>query len=368
MGGSRVWAIGDIHGMFDPLCAILQHIRYLDSTLDEPAKIVFLGDYIDYGPSPRQVVDSLLRLKGEREVVFLCGNHEDLMLQFLSGSPLFQKFGNVWFRGNGGQDTVASFTQSPDVFRRIYRTPEEYCNISPDEFQLDAKYLAFFTGLRYGHVERFPTSKGTLQAAFCHASLFQPSPDPAQPALSDSVTVEQQLALHDYDQFHGFCRDYDMWIENTHIWNRSEPRGRFGDHFLVQGHTPTCCLVDLGLPIGDYDVDSGLPFVTFNRPNVMARLSPRRLYLDAAMDEVVSVNIDTGAVYGGSLTALGIGSESLAMGELDVIQARVGGNHRSWSDVEHFVMRFSGGLHHAGQPWIGEGQAGETGAFPAFKG
>lgn len=367
-GGRRVWVIGDIHGMFDPLCAILQRIRYLDETLDEPAKVVFLGDYVDYGPSPRQVIDLLLQTHNERETVFLCGNHEDLLLQFLGGSPLFKQFGSVWFRGNGGQDTVASFAQSPELFRRVYRTPEEYCTITPDEFQLAPKYLAFFTSLQYGYTTTFESNGVSVPVAFSHASPFQPAPELGRPDPTDSVTIEQQLSLRTYDQFHTFCQDNRMWIEQTHIWNRQVPNGRFDQYFLVQGHTPTCCLKSLGIPMGNYNPDSGLPFVTFDRPDVVVHLTPRRLHFEAAMEEVVSVNIDTGAVYGGSLTALGIGDEGLAMGELDVLQFKVGGNHRNWTDIEHFVMRFTGGLRKSAGPPGSDRDVHETGANPCFTG
>ena len=73
-------------------------------------------------------------------------------------------------------------------------------------------------------------------------------------------------------------------------------------------------------------------------------------------------------MYGGSLTALGIGEESLAMGELDVIQARVSGNHRNWNDIEHFVMRFAGGLRQTGRRPTGQSEVQETGANPCFTG
>jgi hypothetical protein len=347
---------------------MIQRIRYLDESLDEPAKVIFLGDYVDYGPSPRQVIDLLLQVRDERETVFLCGNHEDLMLQFLEGSNLFRELGNVWFRGNGGQDTVASFTQSPDVFRRVYRTPEEYCRLTPDEFHLAPKYLAFFTGLRYGYTETFEAGNVPVHVAFCHASPFQPSPDPEQPALSDRVTVGEQLALDTYDQFHRFYQEKGMWIEQTHIWNRQAPQGRFDEFFLVQGHTPTCCLNNLGIPVGNYDINSGFPFVSFCRPDVVGRKTPRRLYFEAAMDEVVSVNIDTSAVYGGSLTALGICEESLAMAEMDVIQVRVGGNHRNWTDIDHFVMRFADGVSRSQRRAGADSRLDETGANPIFRG
>ncbi len=99
----RIWVIGDIHGMYDPLRMLINHIRYVRYETEEDAKLIFLGDYIDRGPCSREVVDLILSLENEFETVCLAGNHEDMLLQFLHGSDLIDELGNAWFEGNGGQ-------------------------------------------------------------------------------------------------------------------------------------------------------------------------------------------------------------------------------------------------------------------------
>ena len=105
-----IWVIGDIHGMFDPLKRLVnklmeRHYRGVEGY--EIERLIFVGDFIDYGPSSKEVLDLLIDLPFDK--VFLMGNHDDLLLQFVNQSDLFQEHGNVWFRGSGGQQTVMSF-------------------------------------------------------------------------------------------------------------------------------------------------------------------------------------------------------------------------------------------------------------------
>lgn len=68
--------------------------------------VVFIGDYVDRGPSSRDVVEQLLEVeRGPAEVVFLKGNHEDMMLSFL-GLP--GHYGDS-FLFNGGVSTLDSY-------------------------------------------------------------------------------------------------------------------------------------------------------------------------------------------------------------------------------------------------------------------
>ncbi len=97
----RLFAIGDIHGCPDELATMLRRIA--------PHKgdtVVFVGDYVDRGPSARDVVEQLLEFeRGPAEVVFLKGNHEDMMLSFL-GLP--GHYGDS-FLFNGGAATLDSY-------------------------------------------------------------------------------------------------------------------------------------------------------------------------------------------------------------------------------------------------------------------
>jgi serine/threonine protein phosphatase 1 len=97
----RLFAIGDIHGCVDELGAMLNAVA--------PARddtVVFVGDYVDRGPSAHDVIELLLDCRrSEAEYVFLKGNHEDMMLSFL-GLP--GHYGES-FLFNGGASTLQSY-------------------------------------------------------------------------------------------------------------------------------------------------------------------------------------------------------------------------------------------------------------------
>jgi serine/threonine protein phosphatase 1 len=113
----RLFAIGDIHGCADELGTMLRTIA--------PGRgdtVVFVGDYIDRGPSASDVIELLLDAEdGDAELVFLKGNHEDMMLSFL-GMP--GHYGES-FLFNGGAQTLESYrigeADLNDVSSRIPR-------------------------------------------------------------------------------------------------------------------------------------------------------------------------------------------------------------------------------------------------------
>lgn len=81
----RTAVIGDIHGCYSTLIELLKKIDY--SPNDKNTTIVFLGDYLDRGPKIRETLDYLIKIKftaGDR-VVFLRGNHEDMLRVSCSG-------------------------------------------------------------------------------------------------------------------------------------------------------------------------------------------------------------------------------------------------------------------------------------------
>ena len=109
--GQRLYAIGDIHGRADLLERLLQRIG--EDAAQAPAAarkiLVYLGDYVDRGMQSREVIDLLL--KGPPpgfEAVYLKGNHEACMLQFLEDWTT----GSHWF-SIGGDATVMSYGVRP---------------------------------------------------------------------------------------------------------------------------------------------------------------------------------------------------------------------------------------------------------------
>ena len=105
----RVYAIGDIHGRADLLAGIFSRIdTHLASKPVRNPIEVFLGDYIDRGPASREVLDLLVARDGSFPSVFLKGNHERYLTDFLRNPPMLEE----WQRW-GGLETLMSYGVRP---------------------------------------------------------------------------------------------------------------------------------------------------------------------------------------------------------------------------------------------------------------
>jgi serine/threonine protein phosphatase 1 len=134
--GTRVYAIGDVHGRLDLLQDLHQQIR--DHAREYPIVrrvVVHIGDYIDRGYQSRQTIDYLLDspLPGF-DMVHLLGNHERTLLEFLDDIAV----GPGWLR-YGGRETLFSYgiawdhnlDEAEEALRRIqtdlrHRLPERH--------------------------------------------------------------------------------------------------------------------------------------------------------------------------------------------------------------------------------------------------
>lgn len=107
--GTRLYAVGDVHGRPDLVDKILARIaKDAKKSRAELTKVVFLGDYVDRGPDSRGVVQRLMKPppEGIDRLICLKGNHEDMLLRFLD-HPLHGGF--EWILLNGGAATLASW-------------------------------------------------------------------------------------------------------------------------------------------------------------------------------------------------------------------------------------------------------------------
>ena len=110
--GTRVYAVGDIHGCDDLLAAMHRQIRAdADAAPEERKVVVYLGDYVDRGTNSRAVIETLVSdpLDGF-ERVMLCGNHDAWMLEFLDDIDV----GMPWLF-NGGGATLLSYGVAGDA-------------------------------------------------------------------------------------------------------------------------------------------------------------------------------------------------------------------------------------------------------------
>jgi serine/threonine protein phosphatase 1 len=108
--GSRVYAVGDIHGRCDLLRGMHQLVHEDAYRRQAPRNvIVYLGDYIDRGADSPAVIDLLLdEPLPSFERVHLKGNHEDSLLRFLDDLGI----GPAWLT-YGGSETLASYGIRP---------------------------------------------------------------------------------------------------------------------------------------------------------------------------------------------------------------------------------------------------------------
>ena len=108
--GSRVYAIGDVHGRADLLQETFSRIdRHRNAHPIGNALEIMLGDYIDRGPSSFEVIEFLsARVRGG--TICLKGNHESFLLEFLKDPTIL----SAWQRC-GGLETLMSYGLEPSL-------------------------------------------------------------------------------------------------------------------------------------------------------------------------------------------------------------------------------------------------------------
>lgn len=107
---NRILVIGDIHG---GLKAINQVFERAKVTTDD--RLIFLGDYVDGWSESPKVLDFLIELNKKNRCVFIRGNHDDLLLNWLSES----RDNLEWYK-HGGESTVLAYANISVVKKQIH--------------------------------------------------------------------------------------------------------------------------------------------------------------------------------------------------------------------------------------------------------
>jgi serine/threonine protein phosphatase 1 len=204
--------VGDIHGCANELRSLLNQLPR-----DPDTTFVFVGDYVDRGPSSREVIDTILELATRCTVIPLMGNHEEMFLSFLQDP---ESADAALFILNGGGATLASYGIGDSA---DYRVPDSH--------------IEFLRSLRVMHQ--------TDQNVFVHAGL------PQIPLIDIDPDDDQHHATMLWTR--------GRFLKTTYDWGK----------VIVHGHTPVKRVTQW----------------------------PNR------------INIDTGCVFNGRLTALSLPGE-----------------------------------------------------------
>jgi serine/threonine protein phosphatase 1 len=192
--GTRIYAIGDVHGRLDLLGETFSRID-ADLKADPATRPlqILLGDYIDRGPSSRKVIDLLISRSRTHEMHCLKGNHEALLLSFLEDPDTFAAWEKV-----GGVETLDSYGLSP-LLKEFPRSASELASYF--DLALPKSHRQFLAQLK--------TSFVCGDFFFAHAG------------------VRPRIPLEDQ-------RETDLlWIRREFLTHQ----GEFGK-IIVHGHTP----------------------------------------------------------------------------------------------------------------------------------
>ncbi len=113
--------IGDVHGCFDELCALMSRLGYQIEESSESAcygykvippdgrRIVFLGDLVDRGPKIPQVLRLVMSMVKQNTALCVQGNHEAKYLKNLNGKEVKLN--------HGFEQTLAQMESETDEFK-----------------------------------------------------------------------------------------------------------------------------------------------------------------------------------------------------------------------------------------------------------
>ncbi len=186
-----VVAVGDLHGRLDLLEQLWPKIDGASRlSAARQRTLIFIGDYVDRGLESAQLVERLLDGFPGFETVFLKGNHDETLLQFLIDPSV----GEAW-RNFGGLETLRSYGVAYAPGKTWEQTRSEFVSVLPRSHE------AFFKNLRLHHT--------VGDYLFVHAGL------------KPRVPFEEQ-------------RESDLlWIREEFL----ESAVNFG-RIVVHGHTP----------------------------------------------------------------------------------------------------------------------------------
>ncbi|MEZ4866111.1 MAG: metallophosphoesterase [Caldilineaceae bacterium] len=292
------WVIGDIHGMYDPLRALISQLdnEYLD-------KFIFVGDLMDHGPSAKAVLDLILGL-GDKAITLL-GNHEYLLLETLFNEEFQERWGNRIWEENGAEATVRAFG----------------CNdIDELRAKLEPRYVNFLHNLGCFHVERFGDAEHEVKFLITHGGV------------TPKASLAEQMAVNNYVEHNQWLKAQKIWVEDSFLWIRggffaADPN-LWDDYIVIHGHTPTHLLK---YSISPFDDEKDL----YGETAIYLRPHPED------EDRIVSIDIDTGAAFGKRLTALGLQPSALKDGwfEIDVLQLNVQQGYYRTSPIHYERIR-----------------------------
>lgn len=202
----RKFAIGDVHGRMDKLEDLMKKV-----SPEEDDTFIFLGDYIDRGPHSKEVVDYLLELRKTSKCIFLTGNHEQMLYDYLTPP----REDSLYLR-NGGASTIESYVKEDKTLNSFLLSTMSK-KLSSDEY---------YKQLKVARSKRFQAFVRSLKS---HADFF----DNLAWYHEDDDYIYVHAGVRAGIELEKQNRDYLIWARGEFIYldtGRSKK--------VIYGHTP----------------------------------------------------------------------------------------------------------------------------------
>ncbi|ORX39259.1 Metallo-dependent phosphatase-like protein [Kockovaella imperatae] len=314
--GKRLVFIGDIHGSFDPLQRLLSQLKY-NSDHD---KIIHVGDLVAKGDKNTQVLE-WMRL---HEITGVRGNHDQPVLEWRAWME--------WAGGDAWEDFVDSFQSDDEQDLRADEQDrlEAMRKGFPKHWKWKSQHWKIareMTKAQYKYLVDLPLAlhMPSLHSIVVHAGMlphdtYKSTEDPSQPLVSAAETssasgnagrLKEELAL-----LLNIPQNKDPWtlINLRSIYTKGKKKGKLTKSTKKGTPWSEVWQEEMSRCTGD----GAKALLRSKLPNI--ECSPVTvLYGHAAARGLdikdFSKGIDTGCVYGHSLTALVLGDTSGLDGE-----------------------------------------------------
>ncbi|WNM19590.1 metallophosphoesterase family protein [Flavobacterium capsici] len=203
---NRILVIGDIHGGLHALHQIMER-----ANVTKNDTLIFLGDYVDGWSQSPEVIDYLIELGEKQNCIFINGNHDELLLEWLSESE-----DNLdWYR-HGGESTVLAYRNVSSETKREHIAFLQ--SLKP--YYLDDKKRLFihagFTNLNGIDYEYFP-KLFSWDRTLWETAL----------ALDDSISKESEFYPKRFKHYHEIYIGHTpvtrinktVPIQKANVWN-----------------------------------------------------------------------------------------------------------------------------------------------------